>query len=340
MIKTHKEKVPIDEISTKAFYFADELVRRLGAGTHTIGIYPVPMGGLIPAIYIMQYLNKVKNINAFYCDEIIAMNNFVIVDDLVDSGSTFRECLLKSYSSKPQRMFFIPFFISKAKEKELKKLVNSGKNLHLELITHNPLEKKDSWLVFPWEEKKNETVQNNIRRILQYIGEDPERDGLKLTPDRVVRSFKELYGGYKQTETDIYAVFDNDNNEDQMIILSGCEFSSTCEHHMLPFCGLAHIAYIPNNKNKKIVGVSKLARILDMYARRLQVQERITQSVTESLVRNLDPLGAACVLEASHLCMSCRGVRKQNSRMITSSLKGAFRTDSDARSEFYKLIGR
>lgn len=173
-----------------------------------------------------------------------------------------------------------------------------------------------------------------IKQILLEIGEDPEREGLLDTPKRVVKSWKELYGGYSQKAEDLLTVFDSDGY-DQMVILKDIELYSTCEHHMLPFYGVAHVAYVPNGR---IIGISKLARIVDMFSKRLQVQERIGEQVTDALMEHLQPLGAACVIEAKHMCMCARGVGKQRSGMITSSLKGVFSTDEKTRQEFIQLI--
>jgi GTP cyclohydrolase IA len=154
------------------------------------------------------------------------------------------------------------------------------------------------------------------------------------TPKRVVKSWNELYKGYNQKAEDILTVFSSDGY-DQIVLLKDIEVYSMCEHHMLPFIGKAHVAYIPD---KKIVGISKLARLVDIYARRLQIQERIGQQVTDDLMRLLNPRGAACIIEAQHLCMLMRGVNKQNSVMVTSSLKGVFLTDFSAKEELLKLI--
>lgn len=174
----------------------------------------------------------------------------------------------------------------------------------------------------------------SIKNILQYVGEDPNREGLQDTPKRVVKSWKEIYSGYEKDPKDILTVFDTDGY-DQIVLLKNIEFYSMCEHHMLPFIGKAHVAYIPG---KKIVGISKLARLVDIYARRLQIQERIGQQVTTALMELLEPKGAACVIEAQHLCMLMRGVQKQNSIMVTSSLKGVFLESQSTREELMQLI--
>jgi GTP cyclohydrolase I len=149
-----------------------------------------------------------------------------------------------------------------------------------------------------------------------------------------MKSWNEIYAGYKQDPADIFTVFESEGY-DQIILLKSFEFYSTCEHHTLPFFGKAHVAYIPG---EKIVGISKLARLIDIYAKRLQIQERIGQQVTAALEKYLQPKGAACILEARHLCMCMRGVEKQNSIMTTSSLTGVFLNDASAKSELLTLI--
>jgi len=177
-------------------------------------------------------------------------------------------------------------------------------------------------------------IETALFKQLEYIGEDTTREGLQDTPYRVVKSWQEIFKGYTQQPEDIMTVFDAEGY-DQIIILKDIEVYSMCEHHMLPFIGKAHVAYIPD---KKIVGISKLARLVDIYARRLQIQERLGEQVTSALMEILSPKGAACIIEASHLCMRMRGVSKQNSIMITSSLKGAFIRDASAKEELIKLV--
>lgn len=173
-----------------------------------------------------------------------------------------------------------------------------------------------------------------ITAILAAIGENVDREGLIDTPKRVVKSWTELYKGYTQDPKDILTTFESEGY-DQIVLLKDIELFSMCEHHMLPFYGKAHVAYIPNGK---VIGISKLARLLDIYARRLQIQERIGQQVTTALMQYLQPLGAACVIEATHMCMRMRGVEKQNSVMITSSLQGAFKENISTREELFQLI--
>jgi len=168
-------------------------------------------------------------------------------------------------------------------------------------------------------------IKNNVVRLLEYIGENPNREGLIETPDRVIKSYDFLFSGYKKDPQDIVKTFDSDGY-DELVLLKDIEMYSMCEHHMLPFIGKAHVAYIPR---KRVVGISKLARLVEIFSRRLQIQERLTNQITQSLMDLLDPIGAACIIEAEHLCMKMRGVQKQNSTMITASLKGIFIDDSN-----------
>lgn len=174
-----------------------------------------------------------------------------------------------------------------------------------------------------------------VRNILQFIGENPDREGLLDTPKRVVKSWKELFGGYKQSPQEILSTVFEDGSCDEMVILKDIEFSSTCEHHMLPFIGKAHVGYLPAGR---VVGLSKLARLVDCFAKRLQIQEKMTQEIAQSVKTHLKPLGVAVVIEAHHQCMSCRGVGKKNTTMITSAMEGHFRGDPAVRAEFLAFI--
>ena len=173
-----------------------------------------------------------------------------------------------------------------------------------------------------------------IRRELELIGEDPQREGLLKTPSRVAQSMKFLTEGYASSAEEVVGKGIFKEEHDNMIMVRDIELYSLCEHHMLPFFGKAHVAYIPNGK---IVGLSKIPRIVDVYARRLQVQERLTEQIAEGLCRVLNPSGVGVVIEAYHLCMMMRGVQKQNSKTIASALRGAFREDPKTRDEFLRL---
>ncbi len=173
-----------------------------------------------------------------------------------------------------------------------------------------------------------------VAEMIRRIGEDPEREGLKKTPERVAKSMKFLTSGYATDPCDIIrgAMFAEEH--ESMVMVRDIDFYSMCEHHMLPFFGKAHVAYIPSGK---IVGLSKVARVVDLYARRLQVQERLTDQIAEAFQCSLDPAGVGVVIEAHHLCMMMRGVEKQHSKAVTSSLRGVFRDDSKTRDEFLRL---
>lgn len=173
-----------------------------------------------------------------------------------------------------------------------------------------------------------------ISALIKEIGEDITREGLIETPLRVVRSWKELYSGYGKDPKDLLTVFEA-GTYNQIVLLKEIELFSMCEHHMLPFFGVAHVAYIPG---EHVIGISKLARLVDVFARRLQIQERIGEQVTDALMEHLKPKGAACIIEASHMCMKMRGVNKQNSIMVTSSMRGAFLEDNKSRNELMQMI--
>ena len=177
-------------------------------------------------------------------------------------------------------------------------------------------------------------IEKIIRELIKELGEDPEREGLKNTPKRVAQSYEKLFGGYTQNPQDIATQFDGENY-DEMIICKDIDFYSNCEHHILPFFGKIHIGYIPN---KKILGISKLPRLVEIYARRLQNQERLTMQIADTLKEILNPRGIGVVIEARHLCMMSRGVQKQNSTMTTSSFRGLFKEKAKTRTEFLRLI--
>ena len=178
-------------------------------------------------------------------------------------------------------------------------------------------------------------MEEHIRSILKALGEDPDREGLKKTPERVSEALTFLTRGYRTDPDKVIndALFTEEYEE--MIVQKDIDFFSLCEHHLLPFFGKAHVAYIPRHK---IVGVSKLARLVDVYARRLQVQETLTNQIATTIMGKLDPMGVAVVIEAEHLCMRMRGVEKQNSLIITSALLGVFRSRQETRAEFMNLI--
>ncbi len=182
-------------------------------------------------------------------------------------------------------------------------------------------------------------IEEAVYCILRNVGEDPEREGLKRTPHRVAKAYSELLEGYGQDVETILngAMFDVEYGEGEMVVVSDIEYSSTCEHHMLPFTGRAHVAYLPG---RKVVGLSKIPRIVDMFARRLQVQERLTNQIADALMDAIDPRGVMVVVQGQHSCATLRGVKKHGVNMTTTSQRGEFRTDRELRDEFYRLIGK
>jgi GTP cyclohydrolase I len=179
-------------------------------------------------------------------------------------------------------------------------------------------------------------MEELIRKLLVELGEDPEREGLQGTPARVAESYKFLTHGYNQNIDDVLNNAFFEAEDSHMVIVKDIEVYSLCEHHMLPFIGKCHIGYIPE---KKVIGVSKLARVVDVFARRLQIQERLTDQIAHVIMEKTGAQGVGVVIEAQHLCMMMRGVEKQNSKMITSAMHGTFRSQLATRTEFLRLIG-
>jgi len=222
----------------------------------------------------------------------------VICDDLIDSRAT----LLKWQAAFPDKPFLAAFDKTKM---------------------------AGQWLRFPWEHKGEVELEENILRVIEYF-DDPTREGLKDTPKRYVKFLKEFFA----VPNFEFTAFDSEGM-DEMILQTNIPFYSLCEHHIAPFFGVAHVAYIPNGK---IVGLSKLARTVDFYSRRLQNQERITQQIADRIQKELSPVGVAVVLTAQHLCMAMRGVKKHDTWTTTSKMNGVFRTDLNCRQEFLNLI--
>jgi GTP cyclohydrolase I len=224
----------------------------------------------------------------------------IIVDDLYDSGTTYK----KWYKKYPNKEYCF--------------------------LYNKKYEHQNTWLEFPWENTGEKEVEENVVRLLEYFGEDTNREGLQDTPKRYIKFFKEFLNPPEWNCT----TFESEGY-DEMIVQTNIPFHSLCEHHIAPFFGTGHIAYIPN---KRIVGLSKLARTLETFARRLQNQERITNQVAEFLEKELKPKGVAVVLTAKHMCMEMRGVKKHNTNTTTSKMIGVFKDDLNARNEFLNLI--
>jgi len=276
-------------------------------------IYGIPRGGIPVAMALANQLGLPLSESA---DIPLDHKGILVVDDLIDSGKTIKPYIDAGYDVATLHI----------------------KNDDVVLPTYF-FEKmdKNEWIEYWWEENEA-PAEDSVIRLLEMIGEDPQREGLLETPKRFSKALQFLTKGYKQDPQELMKTFDV-GNYDQIILLKDIELYSMCEHHMLPFIGRAHVGYIPG---KKVIGISKIARIVDIFARRLQIQERLTDQITQCLWEGLAPVGVACVIEAHHLCMRMRGVSKQNSTMTTSSLKGIFLEDSSkgiaARREFMGLI--
>lgn len=282
---------------------ANDVVNRW-RGQHVQGVYGPPRGGLVPAALVAGGLGVGMTATppCRATDERI-----LVVDDLVDSGRTLRQFVDDGY--KVDALFRKP---------------TSPAHIAPDA---QPV---DGWLVFPWESDESTGPEDAVVRLLNYVGEDPDRDGLIDTPGRVVRAFKEMTAGYHDDPAVILErTFDE--RHDQMVVLDGLDFTSLCEHHLLPFVGTAVVGYVPR---ERVVGISKLARLVECFARRLQVQERMTDQIADALMTHLRPEGAGVVIRAHHSCMGCRGVRKPNATMTTSSLHGIMRHGDAARAEF------
>ena len=266
-------------------------------------IYAIPRGGVPLGVLLSEQL-KLKMVNK-------PIGSFtLIVDDICDSGRT-----LSGYQDYDKAVLF-------------HKIRASVKPIYIGQTT-------DKWIEFPWEIGEASS-EDAVVRIIEAIGDDPNREGLKNTPRRVIKSWGELFSGYGQDPKKILSVTFEEGMEkvDEIVICKNIEFYSTCEHHMLPIVGTAHVGYIPN---KKVVGLSKLARLVECFARRLQIQEQLTSQIANSLMESLEPEGVGVIINAKHFCMCARGVNKQSSSMTTSSMLGALRDKPEARAEFLKL---
>lgn len=181
---------------------------------------------------------------------------------------------------------------------------------------------------------RTNTAEKHIKEVLKYIGEDTEREGLIETPKRIRKAYDEVFSGYKQNPKDLMKTF-TEGTCREMVILKNCEFYSMCEHHMFPFFGHISIGYIPN---KKVIGISKLARLVDCFSKRMQIQERMTTQIAECIMKGLDAKGVYVVCEGVHFCMRSRGIKKQDASMVTSAIRGIFEENAEARQEFLSLI--
>lgn len=277
-------------------------------------IYPIPRGGYFTAIELSRLLNT-----PIECDKANIDYSTLVVDDICDSGRTIEE--FDGYDTA----------VAFAKERSLEKVSFCGR-----IVSEN------DWLVFPDEHET--TVEENITRILEYIGENPTREGLVGTPDRIIRMWGEIFRGYDKAQQPKITTFDNGKDGivyDNMVVDEG-DFYSVCEHHMMPFFGKYWFAYIPNPKGK-ILGISKIGRVVDFCAARMQIQERLVHDIVDMLTKALGednpPLGVALVMRGEHLCKTMRGVKKKG-KMMSSYLVGAFKEDAQVRNEFMQLVNK
>lgn len=300
-----KEKVYLSHWNLDALAGSIALDIRRKDKSDVIRLFGVPRGG-IPAAYMVGAELQATKCTVIWVDD--PVNADYIIDDIIDSGAT-RDRYRATFPD-------IPFYALVSKEKA-----------------------NGSWIVFPWEvtsETSDESATDIPLRLLQFIGEDPSREGLKDTPHRFLRAWAEYTSGYGMDPKQMVKAFaDGAEKVDEMVLVKDIPIYSHCEHHLAPMFGVAHIAYIPNGQ---VLGLSKFARLADIYAKRLQVQERMTQQIAHCLNDQLEPKGVAVVLELRHLCMEQRGVRARGSSTTTSCLLGAFKIDRAARAEFMGLI--
>ena len=271
-------------------------------------LYGIPRGG-VPAVYaVLSQLDRAR-----YGLTDFLQHADVIVDDIYDSGATAARYL----AQKPMARFY--------------PLIGKDRDMDAGYYI-----KPDTWVVFPWEQSEEGSAEDIVTRMLQFIGEDPAREGLRETPARVIKAWKEWFDGYGMDEADIFKTFqDGAEKCDEMVIVRDIPVESFCEHHMAAFTGVAHVGYIPDGK---IIGLSKIARLVRMYSHRLQVQERLTNQIADAMDKHLAPKGVAVVIEAAHTCMSSRGARVHGTQTITSALRGVIKDKPEARAEFLALV--
>jgi GTP cyclohydrolase IA len=280
----------------------EQEAKALAARTEFIptGVFGVPRGGVAVAVLVAQHL-AVPILDA-------PEPGCLVVDDLVDSGVTLAPYAEAGYACDT-----------------LYRKPHSPEHLAPGATL------LDAWITFPWETDGGAPT-DAVRRLLEWVGEDPTREGLLDTPKRVAKAWREMTVGYAEDPGSVLGTT-FDVACDQLVAVTGIEFVSLCEHHVLPFTGVASVGYLPG---ERVVGLSKLGRVVDTFSRRLQVQERMTAQIAEAIQEHLAPQGVAVVVRGQHSCMSCRGVRKR-SEMVTSAMLGEFRTNAELRNEFLAL---
>lgn len=283
----------------QVYELADKLAEEVPLSC--VKAYAIPRGGVPAALAVRGRMSWLRLVDD-------PANADLFIDDIVDSGATM-EYWCDRYPGTP----FCALIDRSRKDCPY----------------------PEGWIVFPWERTGPSSIQDNIRRLLQFIGEDPERDGLLETPNRVAKAWADWCSGYGEDSADVLKTFeDGAESYDAMVLVRDVPFYSHCEHHLAPFFGTATIAYIPDGQ---IVGLSKLARLLHIYARRLQVQERLTTQIADAIDTHLRNKGVGVIIKARHLCMESRGASLQGHHTITSALRGAMRDQPDTRAEFMAL---
>lgn len=288
----------VQDVMTKLCVLSGELLDFFNIGERPINLYGVPRGGVFVAMQLLAARSSCFSI----VDSPTAAD--CIIDDIIDSGKT-KEFFRQKYPGKP-------FFVLQEK---------AG----------------SEWVVFPWEKKLESdsslgSGEDIATRLIQWVGEDITRGGLVKTPERFAKAWRHWTSGYNVDPSALLKTFtDGAEGYDEMVVLKSVPVWSQCEHHLAPFFGVAHVAYIPD---KRIIGLSKISRIVDIFARRLQVQERLTNQVADALSEGLQPQGVGVILECRHTCMESRGIQQAGIVTSTCALRGVFRTDPSARAEF------
>ena len=326
--------VPVHHVRAYAEGLADDIKR--SEGTLRL-IYGIPKNGLIIAQQVARILQGQPNVQVdvlysvyHVADAISREEDVLIIDDIIDSGATIERL-------KKMVLWML---------NEMGKTDGESEGFDEALWAKHAIitamfDKRDqryagNWYSFPWEDfEQGKTMDEFVQRLIQATGEDANREGLKDTPRRFLAAWGELTGGYSVDIDKLMTTFDNESEIDQIIGCKDIEFSSLCEHHLMPFTGKAHVYYIPD---KKIIGLSKIPRIVDTFSRRLQNQERLTKDIADLMEKEIAPKAVAVIIEGQHSCMASRGIKARSASMTTSDMRGYFRSKPEAREELMQLI--
>lgn len=314
-VMTVSRHLSMQEVLRAAESLADKIIHYNGSSVRTV--YGVPRGGIPAALAVVNAGNRRVLANRFQLAESAHLAD-LIVDDLVDSGTT-----RASYHRKHEKPFAALFTKREADD------VREHWMLYGDALESN------EWVVFPWELTEERSAEDAVVRLLQFIGEEPSREGLRETPARAIKAWREWTAGYGVAPEQVLKSFeDGATGYDEMVLVKDIPVYSHCEHHLAPFFGVAHVAYIPN---VRILGLSKVSRLVDIFARRLQVQERMTVQIADALNDALEPRGVAVMVQCRHLCMESRGVSRRNLVTVTTALRGCMK-QGQARDEFLETI--